>query len=59
MSYFQKWRHKMGDDSKFYKGVFLLSLTFAAGFSCGYQADRQTDIQKNTLLFSCLNDFIS
>jgi hypothetical protein len=30
----------MGDDSKFYKGIFLLTLTFAAGFSCGYQADR-------------------
>jgi hypothetical protein len=27
----------MGDDSKFYKGIFLLTLTFAAGFSCGYQ----------------------
>ena len=27
----------MGEDSRFYQGVFLLSLTFMAGFTCGYQ----------------------
>ena len=32
----------MGDDSKFYKGVFLLTLTFAAGVTCGYQGGQNS-----------------
>ncbi len=27
-----------GGDVKFYRGLILLGLTFAAGFVCGYQA---------------------
>ena len=27
----------MGDDSTFYKGAFILGLTFVAGFGAGYE----------------------
>ncbi len=27
----------MGDDVKFYRGLFILGLAFAAGFACGYK----------------------
>ena len=29
----------MGDDGNFYKAVFILSLTFTAGFVTGYKVD--------------------
>ena len=27
----------MGDDVKFYRGLLILGVTFAAGFACGYK----------------------
>ena len=29
--------YRMGEDGAFYKGVFLLSITFGLGFAAGYK----------------------